>query len=290
MRIAVTGTQGQVAQAMAARGPHAGVEVMLVGRPALDLSAAESILPALRAARPDAIVSAAAYTAVDLAESETEAAFAVNADGAGYVSEAAKALGVPLLHLSTDYVFDGALDRPYREDDATGPMSVYGASKLKGETAVLRNRGSVFRTAWVYSPFGRNFVKTMMTLAQNRAEVRVVADQVGCPTSAFDIADALIGAAKRMQAAPDDAALRGVFHLAGAAESSWCAFAQGIFDILAARGGPQCRAEPIPASEYPTPARRPANSRLDGAKLKAVFGIALPGWHEALPDVMAQVG
>ncbi len=275
---------------MAARGPLAGVDVVLVGRPVLDLASWESVLPALSAARPDAIVSAAAYTAVDQAESEADAAFAVNADGAGHVSAAAKVLGVPLLHLSTDYVFDGALDRPYREDDATGPMSVYGASKLKGEAAVLQNGGSVFRTAWVYSPFGRNFMKTMMTLAQSRAEVRVVADQVGCPTSAFDIADALIAAAKRMQAAPDDAELRGVFHLAGATETSWSAFAQGIFDNLAAQGGPHCRAIPIPASEYPTPARRPANSRLDGTKLKAVFGIDVPGWHEALPGVMAQVG
>lgn len=290
MRIAVTGTKGQVAQAMAARGPLAGVDVVLLGRPALDLAHSESVLPALRAAGPDAIVNAAAYTAVDQAESDADAAFAVNADGAAHVASAARALGVPLLHLSTDYVFDGALDRPYREDDATVPASVYGASKLKGEAAVLEGGGSVFRTAWVYSPFGRNFVKTMMTLAQSRDEVRVVADQIGCPTSAFDIADALIGAAKRMQAAPDDIGLRGIFHLAGASESSWCAFAQGIFDRLAETGGPHCRAVPIPTSDYPTPARRPANSRLDGTKLKGVFGITLPGWEEALPDVIAQIG
>lgn len=291
MRIAVTGTAGQVALALAERGPPAGVDVIAVGRPGLDLMRPDSVLPALRAAEADAIVSAAAYTAVDQAEGDTATAFAVNAAGAGAVAAAAREMGVPLLHLSTDYVFDGALDRPYREDDPTAPLGVYGASKLAGEEAVLSagGRAAVFRTAWVYSPFGRNFVKTMVGLAASRSEVSVVADQQGRPTSALDIADALVAAARRLVSAPQDPALQGVFHLAGGDDATWCALAQATFDRLAAAGRPHCVARPIPASQYPTPARRPANSRLDGAKLKAVYGIEVPGWRASLSETVARL-
>lgn len=291
LRIAVTGTAGQVARSLIERGAAADVEIVALGRPYLDLAAPETIRPALERAKPDAIVNAAAYTAVDQAESDAVAAFAVNAEGAGHVARAARALGSPLLHLSTDYVFDGALERPYREDDPTGPTGVYGASKLAGEGAVLAVDGpvAVLRTAWVYSPFGRNFAKTMAKLAQERDEVRVVADQIGCPTSALDLADALIAVARRMLRAPDDPALRGVFHLAGGEAASRQAFAQGIFDELAARNGRRCIAVPIAADDYPTPARRPANSRLDGAKLAAAYGITLPSWRHALPLVLERL-
>lgn len=291
MRIVVTGTNGQVALAMAERGAEAGVEIVLVGRPQLDLARPETVLPALTAAKGDVVVNAAAYTAVDQAESDAATAFAINATGAGAVAEAARMLGVPLLHLSTDYVFDGALDRPYREDDATGPMGVYGASKLAGEAAVLAAGGAVavFRTAWVYSPFGRNFVKTMVALAASRSEVSVVSDQLGRPTSALDVADTLIAAAARMARAPDDARLSGIFHMAGAEDASWCELAQGVFDALATQGRARCTAIPIPSSNYPTPARRPANSRLDGAKLSAVFGLTLPGWRASLPRIVARL-
>lgn len=290
-RIAVTGTEGQVARSLIERGAAAQVDIVALGRPQLDLAAPQTIHRALEAARPDAIVSAAAYTAVDQAESEREAAFAVNAEGAGHVARAARDLGVPLLHLSTDYVFDGALDRPYLEDDAPCPTGVYGASKLAGEEAVLAAGGvaAVMRTAWVYSPFGRNFARTMVRLGSERDEVRVVADQIGCPTSALDIADALIAAARRLAAAPTDASLNGIFHLAGSQAASWQEFAQGIFDALAARTSSRCAALPISTSEYPTPARRPANSRLDGGKLARAYGLEIPGWPEALPPVIDRI-
>lgn len=291
MRIAVTGVTGQVAQSLAERGPSHGVTIIPVGRPALDLANARSVYPALADTAPDAIVNAAAYTAVDQAEREAELAFAVNAAGAGEVAQAAARLGAPLLHLSTDYVFGGELDRPYREDDAAMPACVYGESKLQGERAVLSSGGTaaVFRTAWVYSPFGRNFAKTMTALAASRDEIRVVDDQVGSPTSAFDIADALILAAKRLVREPDNASLCGLFHLAGRDSASWCEFAAGIFGQIEARTGRRVRAAPIPSSDYPTPVKRPANSRLDGAKLRAAYGIDVPGWRVSLPGVVARL-
>ena len=186
MRIAVTGSKGQVATSLLERaGPK--LEVVALGRPAFDLTDRAAVLAGLEAARPDVIVNAAAYTAVDKAEAEEAEALRVNGEGAGHVAEAAERLGVPLLHLSTDYVFDGALDRPYREDDPTGPTGAYGRSKLAGEKAVAAacENSVILRTAWVYSPFGANFVRTMLRLNETRDEVGVVADQRGNPTSAW---------------------------------------------------------------------------------------------------------
>ena len=203
MRIAVTGATGQVATSLQERaGPK--LEVVALARPAFDLASRAAVLAGVEAARPDVIVNAAAYTAVDKAETEEAEAFRVNAEGAAHVAEAAERLGVPLLHLSTDYVFDGALDRPYREDDPTGPTGAYGRSKLAGEKAVAAACGNsvILRTAWVYSPFGANFVRTMLRLNETRDEVGVVADQRGNPTSAIDIAEALVAIAARVK---DDA-------------------------------------------------------------------------------------
>ncbi len=284
MRIAVTGREGQVARALAEAGPARGTTIVLVGRPALDLADPSGVLPALREARPDVVVNAAAYTAVDKAESEPDLAMAVNGRGAGAVAEAAKALGVPVIQISTDYVFDGTADRPYREDDATGPMGVYGASKLAGETAVAaaNPRHAILRTAWVYAPFGANFVRTMLRLAGTRDEVGVVADQHGCPTAALDIADAVIDVARRLAAAPDDGSLTGMFHLAGQGEAVWADVAEAVFAASSARGGPQARVRRITTADYPTPARRPANSRLDGAKLTRIYGLTLPAWQDSV--------
>jgi dTDP-4-dehydrorhamnose reductase len=287
MRIAVTGREGQVARSLAALGPERGVEIVLAGRPELDLAIPSSIYPALAALKPDAIISAAAYTAVDKAETERDLAFAVNGEGAGAVAEAAARLGVPVLHLSTDYVFNGAKQGAYVETDATGPCSVYGASKLDGERriAAATDNHAIFRTAWVYSPYGANFVRTMLRLGETRDTVSVVADQQGCPTSAEDIAGALIDVAKRM-AADADPRFRGIFHLTGSGWASWADFAEHIFAIAAGAGHKPVDIRRITTSEYPTPAKRPANSLLSGQKLEDIYGISLPHWHSSTEKVV----
>lgn len=288
MRIAVTGTAGQVVTSLIERGTAAGHEVIAIGRPALDLADPASVARALEAARPDAIVSAAAYTAVDKAESESDLAHAVNGAGAGAVAQAAKALGVPLIHISTDYVFDGTLDRPYVESDPTGPTGVYGASKLAGEQAVLATypeNSAVLRVAWVYSPFGGNFVKTMLRLAGDRDELGVVGDQVGNPTSALAIADGILKVATNMVASgyPEQ---RGVFHMTAQGEGSWADFAEAIFAASTARGGPCASVRHIGTADYPTPATRPANSRLDCSRIAKAHGVTLPDWRVSLDEVM----
>jgi len=290
MRIAVTGTSGQVVTSLLERGPVAGQEVIAVGRPALDLADPATILPALERAAPDAIVSAAAWTAVDKAEEQGEAAHAINATGAGAVAQAAARLGVPLVHISTDYVFDGTLDRPWREDDPTGPTGVYGATKLAGEQAVLAAHAdsAVLRTAWVYSPFGANFAATMLRLAEARDELGVVGDQVGNPTSALDIADGVLRVAANL-AAGTDPAQRGLFHMSAAGEASWAEFARAIFAASAELGGPAARVNAITTADYPTAATRPANSRLDCSLIAAAHGVALPHWRDALPPVVARL-
>jgi dTDP-4-dehydrorhamnose reductase len=284
IRIAVTGSKGQVATSLTER---AGLkaEVVALGRPVFDLTDRAAVLAGLDAARPDVVVNAAAYTAVDKAEAEEAVATRVNGEGAGHVAEAAARLCVPLLHLSTDYVFDGALDRPYREDDPTAPTGAYGRSKLVGEKLVAARceDSVVLRTAWVYSPFGGNFVRTMLRLNETRDEVGVVADQRGNPTSALDIAGALIAIAARVK---DDAspALRGVFHLTGSGDATWADFAEAVFREAAARGRRVTHVNRIATTDYPTPARRPANSRLDNGKLDRVYGLRLPEWRQSVVD------
>ena len=281
MRLVVTGREGQVATALARAGERQRIEVVRLGRPELDLERLETIAPALRAARPDVVVSAAAYTAVDQAESEPERAHRVNALAPGRLAEMAAELAAPILHLSTDYVFDGRKPSPYVETDPTGPVTVYGAGKLAGEQAVAhRNpRHVILRTAWVYAPHGKNFVRTMLRLAESREEVGVVADQLGCPTSADDIAQGVLKIAAALhagQGAP------GLYHMAGTGEASWAGFAGAIFEGARRRGGPSARVKPIATADYPTPAARPANSRLDCARVGDVFGVALPPWRESL--------
>jgi dTDP-4-dehydrorhamnose reductase len=289
MRIAVTGSKGQVATSLIERA-GSGVEVVALGRPVLDLEDRGAVISALQGAQPDVVVNAAAYTAVDKAEAEEALAVRVNGEGAGHVAEAAARLGVPLLHLSTDYVFDGALPRPYREDDPTGPAGAYGRSKLIGERLVAERcpDSVILRTAWVYSPFGSNFVRTMLRLNETRDEVGVVADQRGNPTSALDIADALIAIAAK---ARDDSSpgLRVVFHMTGAGEASWADFAEAIFSEAAARGRRLTRVKRIATADYPTAARRPANSRLDNEKLRRVYGLTLPEWRASLAACCARL-
>jgi dTDP-4-dehydrorhamnose reductase len=292
VRLAVTGREGQVATSLVeAARDRDDVEVVTVGRPTLDLTRPDTVFAALEAARPDIVVSAAAYTAVDQAEDEQDLAFAVNAVGAGKVAEAAARLGVPVIHLSTDYVFDGTKDGAYVETDPTAPLGVYGASKLAGEEAVAaaNPRHLILRTAWVYSPFGRNFVKTILRLAADRDEIAVVADQWGNPTSALDIADAILHAAARVRDYRNFAAF-GVYHLAGEGDTNWSGFARHILDTSKALGGPHASVRDIATADYPTRARRPANSRLSSAKFANLFRWRAPEWRDATEEVVRRLG
>jgi dTDP-4-dehydrorhamnose reductase len=284
MRIAVTGRSGQVAQSLLERAEASKVEVRTVARPEVDLARPAEVEAALIDLRPDAIVNAAAYTAVDLAESEPALAYQINGAGAEAAARAAAKLGIPIIQLSADYVFDGSLDRPYREDDRTGPLGVYGDSKLRGEGAVAAATHDhvILRTAWVYSPFGKNFARTMLALADQREHLSVVSDQRGTPTNALDIAGAIITVARNLIDRPSAREMRGVFHMTGGGETNWAEFATAIFATSAAQGGPSARVLPIPTSEYPTPARRPANSRLDNSRLANVHGVHLPHWQQSL--------
>src|SRR6202047_3041475 len=284
MRIAVTGKQGQVVSALIEVGPKLGVEVLPVGRPELDLLSPETVLPALANLRPNLIVNAAAYTAVDQAEKEPEVAMAVNASGAMAIADAARTLSVPLVHLSTDYVFDGSKSTPYTEQDRVAPANVYGASKLAGEQAVTAATRDhvIVRTAWVYSLYGKNFVRTMLTLAQNRDEVSVVADQYGCPTYAHDIAVGVVAICRNLLDRPQSEQLRGIFHLACAGETTWSGFASAIFESSRLLGKRVPKVTPITSAEYSTPAHRPANSRLGCSKLERVHNITLPAWRTSL--------
>lgn len=286
MRLAVTGKNGQVVSALQALASDE-LEIVALGRPELDLAQPGTVLKALREVKPDVVVSAAAYTAVDKAESEQDIAFAVNRDGARAVAQAASDIGIPVIHLSTDYVFDGTNDTAYVESDPTGPTSVYGRSKLEGERAVSEATDNyvVLRTAWVYSEYGNNFVKTMLRLSENRDEINVVADQFGCPTSANDIAAAVVTIARKL-VEDASAPLRGVFHLSGTGETNWANFAKQIFALSSENGGKSIVVNDITTEQYPTPARRPANSRLDCSKLEEVYGIKLPSWQTSTRAVV----
>lgn len=292
MRVAVTGHNGQIARALAALGAERGSDVVLLGRPALDLARPETVLPALFEAGADIVVNAAAYTAVDRAESEPEIAQAINVEGAAAVARAARELGLPVIQISTDYVFDGTKARPYREEDPTGPLGAYGRSKLDGEAAVARENAQhvILRTSWVYAPFGNNFVRTMLRLALSRPEIGVVADQRGCPTSAGDVAAAILSVGERLLAEPvPPRELTGIFHLAAQGEAVWAEVAEAVFQTSAALGGPTATVKRITTADHPTPARRPANSRLDCAKLARVYGLVLPPWRESLDPCVARL-
>lgn len=292
MRIVVTGGPGQLVLSLAERAPLAGHELVSVGPPQLDLAVPddEAIYAALRAAAPDAVVNAAAHTAVDRAESEPDLAFAINAKGAGSVARAAARLGVPIVHVSTDYVFSGDKLEPYVESDETGPTGVYGSSKLAGEQAVLSSGAdaAVVRTAWVYSPFGANFVKTMLRLAETRGALGVVGDQWGNPTSALDLADAVIAIAQNMKAG-DNPDHRGLFHASGTGDASWAHFAEAVFAASKSNGGPTAAVTHVTTADYPTPARRPANSRLNCRKLFDQHGVRMPEWRDSVSIIAARL-
>ena len=287
LNILVSGKTGQVAVELQKHLAGLG-NLIVLGRDVLDLSQPEQIRAQVRAHKPDLIIIAAAHTAVDQAESEPELAFAINASAPGVFAEEAAALGIPLIHYSTDYVFDGSKPAPYTEDDATNPLGVYGKSKLAGELAIAASGAQhlILRTSWVYSTHGKNFLLTMQRLLQERPELRVVADQIGAPTWAGTIAQSTRALIERWQAG--EAGAWGTYHLTAQGETSWFGFTQAIAAHLSAQGKTCATLEPIPASAYPTPAARPQNSRLDCSKLAREWGVTQPDWEAALSECVAE--
>jgi dTDP-4-dehydrorhamnose reductase len=295
MRILITGISGQVGGALLSRFP----DHVVIGadRGMLDLSRPDEIANVLDRVAPDLIINPAAYTAVDRAESDQATAFLVNGEAPGAIARWATARKVPLIHFSTDYVFDGSGERPWREDDRPNPLSVYGASKLAGEEAV-RAAGGIFliiRTSWVYAATGKNFLRTIARLACERSELRVVADQFGAPTSASLIADAVTKIVGRDLKSISSlwANAAGIVHLTASGTTSWHGFACAIAEGLKARGVVLSveRIQPIQTIEYPTPAKRPLNSRLDLSRLQRGFNIVLSEWSDALApelDLLAE--
>lgn len=285
LKVLVCGRNGQLAQALPRALQGIG-EVHLLGRAELDMAYPEQLRETVRQLAPGLIINAAAYTAVDQAESEAELAFAINAHSPGVLAEEAARLGVPLIHYSTDYVFDGSKATPYTEQDLPNPLGVYGRSKLAGEQAVAAVGAEhlILRTSWVYSQHGRNFLLTMQRLLQTQPQLRVVDDQIGAPTWAGTLATSTRKLIERWQAG--HAGAWGTYHLTAQGETSWFGFAQAIADHLKARGLPCAELLPIPSSEYPTPARRPLNSRLACTQLALEWQVSQPHWRQALMECM----
>ena len=287
MKILITGQHGQVSQALQQQLHDLG-ELIVLGRDQLDLANPEQIRQQIRAQRPHLIINAAAHTAVDLAESEPDAAFAINAIAPGVLAEEAKALGIPLIHYSTDYVFDGNKPAPYTEADPPNPLSIYGQSKLAGERAIAAVGGEylILRTSWVYSNHGKNFLLTMQRLLQEKPHMRIVADQIGAPTWAGTIAASTRALIERWQAGKPGQ--WGIYHLTAQGDTSWFGFAQAIGEQLRAQGKACAELEAIPSSAYPTPAKRPLNSRLDCSHLQQQWHVSQPQWQDALRECLAQ--
>jgi len=289
MRVLITGKSGQVARALGQVHDPARHELVFLGRPECDLADPAGLRdPVLRAA-PDIILSVAAHTQVDRCESEEAAAFAINAEAPGVLAQVATELDIPIIHISTDYVFDGERRTPYLESDTPNPINVYGRSKLAGEQAVaVAVRHAIVRVTWVYSVFGANFVKAMLDLARTRPEISVVDDQTACPTPALDLAAGLLAMAGKLVAAPDPA-LYGVFHGAGATSVDRYGFAEAALTAAARLGHPMPVLRRVKSAEFPAAAPRPSYSALDNGKLANVYGIAMPGWQSTLDGVVASI-
>jgi dTDP-4-dehydrorhamnose reductase len=287
--VLVTGGSGQVGGALVAAAPMDGFRFVAPGRDALDLLEPSSFA-AILASRPwAAIINAAAYTAVDKAETEVEDAWRINALAPACLAREAALAGIPLVHVSTDYVFSGASQQPYAEDDPVAPLGVYGASKEAGEQGVRTGAGRsvIVRTSWVVSPRRANFLKTMLRLGAERDVLRVVADQQGAPTSAADLAETLAHIARALACDPD--APTGTFHFSNAGQTTWADFATEIFRLSAACGGPDARIEPIATADYPTPARRPAYSLLSTDRIRTLYGVTPRPWQDAISDIIDEL-
>jgi dTDP-4-dehydrorhamnose reductase len=303
LKIVIIGRNGQLAWEANQRFQELG-QIICVGRPEFDLLDLNAVRDEIRRIKPMIIVNAAAYTAVDQAESEPDAAMKINSEASAAMAEEAKRLGALFITYSTDYVFDGKSATPYSESDPTAPLNVYGASKLSGEQAVEAVGGNhlIFRTSWVYGARGKNFLKTILKLATERPELRIVDDQVGAPTWSRDLADATRKIIEELvtktesENIPIGEALgnrRGIYHMTASGSVTWYGFAVAIVEEMKKRGllnGALAKLVPIPSSEYPTPAARPHNSRLCNEKLKNAFGVMLPAWRQSLTAVMAELG
>lgn len=290
MKILVTGTKGQLARSLAerTRGIH-DLELICMGRPELDLEEPATLASALKAAAPDMVVNAAAHTGVDQQEDEPDRAFLMNAEAPAELARLTGKAGIPLIHLSTDYVFDGRSATPYIEADRPNPQTVYGRSKLAGEEAVRAGNADhlVIRTAWVISPFGRNFVKTMLALAEARSSLQVVADQFGNPTDARDLADGLLTAVRFRRECGRFP--HGLYHLAGRGRASWYDLAQHVLATSADLGGPTARVEPITSDKWPAKAYRPANSELNSGAFARDFGYSGGDWRERVAALVEEL-
>jgi dTDP-4-dehydrorhamnose reductase len=290
VKILVIGREGQLARGLVEAADPSGVQVVAFGRPDIDLVDEKSVAALVSRERPDAVVNAAAYTAVDAAENQSGLANAVNALGAEYVAGACAAHSIPIVHISTDYVFDGTKDSPYREDDPTGPINAYGRSKLEGERLVANacERHLILRTAWLHSPWGTNFVKTMLRLAADRPLIRVVDDQKGSPTYVPHLASIVLAVAAR--AAADPVGTRwGIYHAVDGGETTWFGFAREVFQSAAEHELPAAKTAPIATADFPTPARRPVNSRLNCDRLQLSFGLELPDWRLGVAECVARL-
>ena len=285
MRLYVFGTTGQIARSLReAASSNADIEIGCGARSNIDIRCADQVERALAEFSPSIVINPAAYTAVDRAEAEPDLAFAINCDGAGIVAKAASRLGIPIIHLSTDYVFDGKKDGSYNESDAVGPQSVYGRSKLAGEKVVgeTNERNVILRTSWVYAPFGNNFVRTILRLSTGRDRLRVVDDQIGCPTYAPDIADAILTIARDIGSSGWQRRFAGVTHIAGPDAITWHGFAQKIVSLATKHGGRDVGVDAISTADYPTDAERPINSRLCCDRLATIFDVRLPPLERSL--------
>ena len=287
MKVLINGRHGQVSHELQRRLGAVG-ELIVLGRDQLDLAQPDQVRRQVQNIRPDLIINAAAHTAVDLAESEPQSAFAINAIAPGILAEEALALDIPLIHYSTDYVFDGTKAAPYNEDDTPNPLGVYGKSKLAGEQAIRDVHGKhlILRTSWVYSTHGRNFLLTMQRLLQEKPQLRVVADQIGAPTWAGTIANSTLALIERWQT--NEVTNWGTYHLTAQGETSWFGFAQAIGEALREQGKPCADLLAIPSSDYPTPAARPLNSRLDCSRLLRDWGVSQPDWQTALRECLTE--
>lgn len=287
MKILVIGRDGQLAQSLAERG---GSDVVRAGRPELDLMVPGSARSAILAARPDVVINAAAFTAVDLAETEEAAAHRINGAAAGEIAAAAREVSIPVIHISTDYVFDGTATTPVTETASANPINAYGCSKLAGEVAVraANSEHIILRTSWVISPFGKNFVRTMAELGQQRDSLAVVADQLGNPTSALDLADAILIIARRWQRG-DHTGLGRTYHVVGTGIATWFDLAVAVQNELAALGAKFATVNPITTAKWPAPAARPAYSALDTNAFKCAFNHTLPDWRVSLGEIVARV-